>query len=119
MRVSRSYGKSLLRNRGELIERSFAARPSEYPQAEVASRGGVQSQPDFPLLDRRRHSTRAEKPPRATRFCAGMPRSEPAGLELGFQTPYFAAAGFSIAPSRPLSSSLSLLKKMGFRHGLL
>ncbi|HTF68018.1 MAG TPA: hypothetical protein VK638_35595, partial [Edaphobacter sp.] len=76
-RVPGPYGKSLLRKRGEWIERSVAhcydtgamrrtqsARPQEHPQAAADSPRRLQSQPDFPFSDRRRHAAGAEKPPR-------------------------------------------------------
>ena len=72
-----SYGKSLLRRRGELVERSFAhcyetgglrrchlRGTREHPEAAVGPRRSVQPEPDPAQAAGRGHATRAEKPPR-------------------------------------------------------
>ena len=73
-RVQGSYGKSLLKKPGELVERSFAhcydtgsmrrhlsAQTLEHPQAATDPRGGVQSESDLSPFAARRHAARMEK----------------------------------------------------------
>jgi hypothetical protein len=79
-RVLSEYGKSLLRRRGELVERSFAhcyetgalrrchRRGREHSAAATHPRGCIQSQPDPAQTARRGHATGVEEPLRQACF---------------------------------------------------
>jgi len=66
-RARGQYGKSLLRRRGELVERSFAHCYETGGMRRCHLRGRVQSEPDPAQIAGRGHPARAEKPA----FCGG------------------------------------------------
>jgi len=99
-RLQRPKGKHLLRQRGELIERSFAhcydtggmrpnapAQTLEYSEAAVDSRGSVQSELDPAQVGGRRNAAGVEKPHSPACFSVFVPISglqrNPMGLPSG------------------------------------
>jgi hypothetical protein len=89
-RVRGDYGKSLLKRRGELVERSFAhcyetggmrrchsARTREHSQAATGPCERLQPEPDHAPTAGRGHATGAEKPRGAASFASFLVDHEP------------------------------------------
>ena len=128
-RVSGNYGKSLLRKRGELIERSFAHCYDTGAMRRTHLRGHEN------ILKRQLIHVGAFNLSLIFRSLigAGTPRElrnrltvlvfvlerliKPCGTQTGNQGTYLSASGPKVVPSRPATVSMSPLKNTGFATG--